>query len=241
MKRGLSAHATTARSCRSGEGQAGEVGLALARERAQERLQAPGLCPVRLHEPLHGHQRLGARVLAQRRSASSRRAISASSRTAWSAHRCIRVDDRTRASSRSIQSSRSSAPSAKNSRATSSIERLGRRRDGDHVGRVDELGLERVGARDPRRDALAEHPPDRLLTTAPPLVGAQLPEHGAEPLEAVAAGRDRLLHRRALAPTSGTSGRSPRRARRRRRAARPARSARRPRAARRTPTARSRR
>jgi hypothetical protein len=49
--------------------------------------------------------------------------LNASSRTACSAQRCIRVDDRTRASSRSIQSTLSSAPIAKNARATSSIER----------------------------------------------------------------------------------------------------------------------
>ena len=123
--------------------------------------------------------------------------MKASSRTACSAQRCMRVAERTRASSRSIQSRRSSAPMAKKTRATSSIERS------VASATATMSGAWTSSARRAWAVATSSGTPSpvRRLTVSSrrraALLGAELREHGGEALEAVAAGGDRLLERRA--------------------------------------------
>src|SRR5918999_5283037 len=173
----------------------GEVGLALPREGAQEVVEPGGLAGMVVQEVLDGHERLGARALAQRALGQL-----AAGLEGILAHRLKRpplhTGGRANAGELSLHPVEPELGSDREEDAGDVLDRaVGAGGHGHHVGRVDQLGSQRVRARHGLGHALAGEPPDRLLATSAALLGAEAGQYGGQPLEAVAAGGDRLLER----------------------------------------------
>ena len=148
--------------------------------------------------------------------------LEASSRTACSAQRCIRVAARSAPSWLSSQSSRSSAPTRRRRARRPRPAARSRPRRRRCRARARARRAARGPARPPRARPRPRAAPPVSRAPRAPLLGAELRQHLREPLEALAPGGDRLLERRARRPREVPARGRPRRARRPRPSARPA-------------------